>query len=385
MRSTRLRIIADRDMNRCFALLFLLLTVVAPQPFAYTPAQEQVLRSDAGNSPSKVAMDRHGSTRLLLNPAGGVANTFAYDAWGTLIASNGLPQTVYLYTGEQFDPHLGLYYLRARYLNTGTGRFWTRDSWEGNQSDPLSLHKYLYCQADPANNLDPSGHDTLPSLLTGFTIRAIGFRMLVGGAVGAWDANFRGYSQWEGLAWGAVGGAFGPLIPWQLGITLTAYGVGEALEAGDYDAALFRGATVVIGAGTFRWAKSLPGGRLGNMNTQLQNSKLAAHLKLKGWRIRAGGGMGSEERIPPSSGGRKGEVWVDITAEKSIRGTVRTLRIQTVDILPNGAPTPRELNAAALIRARYPSDKLILVPKRDAGVKVPTLPLFRSPCDEEDW
>jgi hypothetical protein len=92
---------------------------------------------------------------------------------------------------------------------------------------------------DPVNGIDPSGHETLPFLLTGFTIKAIGFRMLVGSAVGVWDANFRGYSQWEGLAWGAVAGAISPLIPWPLGVTLTAYGIGDALMDGDYHAALF--------------------------------------------------------------------------------------------------------------------------------------------------
>lgn len=53
---------------------------------------------------------------------------------------------------------LGLYYLRARYLNAASGRFWTEDSYQGTAADPQSLHKYLYCSSDPANHLDPSGH-----------------------------------------------------------------------------------------------------------------------------------------------------------------------------------------------------------------------------------
>jgi RHS repeat-associated protein len=38
----------------------------------------------------------------------------------------------YLFAGEQFDPDLGLYFNRARYLNTGTGRFWTMDALQGD-------------------------------------------------------------------------------------------------------------------------------------------------------------------------------------------------------------------------------------------------------------
>ena len=52
----------------------------------------------------------------------------------------------------------------ARYYQPETGRFITMDSYEGDQSDPLSLHKYLYAHADPVNNTDPSGHMTLLSV-----------------------------------------------------------------------------------------------------------------------------------------------------------------------------------------------------------------------------
>jgi hypothetical protein len=45
------------------------------------------------------------------------------------------------------------------YLNPNTGRFWTRDSYEGSSQDPLSLHKYLYCHDNPVMLADPSGHD----------------------------------------------------------------------------------------------------------------------------------------------------------------------------------------------------------------------------------
>lgn len=37
------------------------------------------------------------------------------------------------------------------------GRFTTRDSFEGNVAEPLSLHKYLYAHSNPVNLVDPSG------------------------------------------------------------------------------------------------------------------------------------------------------------------------------------------------------------------------------------
>jgi len=52
--------------------------------------------------------------------------------------------TTLLYTGEQFNATTGLYYLRARYYDPGTGRFNRLDPFAGSTSDPVSLHKYLY-------------------------------------------------------------------------------------------------------------------------------------------------------------------------------------------------------------------------------------------------
>jgi RHS repeat-associated protein len=105
--------------------------------------------------------DGHGSTRMLTDIGGTVVNVMVYDAYGNLIASNGALQTAYLYSGQQFDSDLELYYNRARYLNTGTGRFWTADSTEGDNEEPLSLHRYLYAEDDPVNKVDPSGNDIL--------------------------------------------------------------------------------------------------------------------------------------------------------------------------------------------------------------------------------
>ena len=64
------------------------------------------------------------------------------------------------------------------YLNPTTGRFWTMDSFEGNASDPLSLHKYLYAHGNPVDGTDPSGHFTITEMVsvqgTDKTLRTIG-------------------------------------------------------------------------------------------------------------------------------------------------------------------------------------------------------------------
>lgn len=108
--------------------------------------------------------DGQGSVRMLTDVNGNVTDTYDYDAYGNLIAKTGNTPNTRLYNGEEFDEDLGFYYLRARFLDTIKGRFLTQDSFEGEQEQPLSLHKYLYAHADPVNNFDPSGHQTISGI-----------------------------------------------------------------------------------------------------------------------------------------------------------------------------------------------------------------------------
>jgi RHS repeat-associated protein len=94
--------------------------------------------------------------------------TYDYDAFGNLIHQTGTTPNNYLFAGEQFDPDLGLYYNRARYLNTSTGRFWSMDTYEGDLQSPSSLHKYVHGWNDPVNHVDRSGHGIEDSLIAAY-------------------------------------------------------------------------------------------------------------------------------------------------------------------------------------------------------------------------
>jgi RHS repeat-associated protein len=101
--------------------------------------------------------DGFGSVRMLTDATGAVTDTYDYDAWGNIVSSTGSTPNVYLYRGEQYDPDLQLYYLRARYFNPLTGRFLSRDPAEGKVMDPRTLHKYLYAGGNPVNATDATG------------------------------------------------------------------------------------------------------------------------------------------------------------------------------------------------------------------------------------
>lgn len=50
------------------------------------------------------------------------------------------------------DEVTGLYYLQIRYYNPDTGRFLTRDSFDGIENELLSLNKYSYSHNNPVMN-----------------------------------------------------------------------------------------------------------------------------------------------------------------------------------------------------------------------------------------
>ena len=64
------------------------------------------------------------------------------------------------YTSGVYDGVTGLYYLNARYYNTESAEFITRDSYQGRIQEPQTLNRYVYCLNNTIIRIDPSGHDS---------------------------------------------------------------------------------------------------------------------------------------------------------------------------------------------------------------------------------
>jgi RHS repeat-associated protein len=126
----------------------------------YTYGRQRISQNRVASglgTPSFYEYDGGGSVRTLTDGTGTVTDTYDYDAWGNAVNTTGSTANLYLYRGEQYDPDLRLYYLRARYLNPLSGRFMTRDPKAGRVKVPATLHGYFYAAADPVNRTDPSG------------------------------------------------------------------------------------------------------------------------------------------------------------------------------------------------------------------------------------
>ena len=65
---------------------------------------------------------------------------------------------VFCYSGEYWDSDTGLQYLRTRWYDPNAARFFSRDTYEGQMSNPLRLNLYSYVENNPLKYTNPSGH-----------------------------------------------------------------------------------------------------------------------------------------------------------------------------------------------------------------------------------
>ena len=122
--------------------------VLADQTNTYLYGNGRV--AQVGSTTEYFLGDALGSVRQLTDPASAVTLTQSYAPYGEVTQSVGASQTSYGFTGENRDAN-GLTYLRARYLDSSTGRF--------TQKDPSGLEEnlYLYAKANPLRYTDPTG------------------------------------------------------------------------------------------------------------------------------------------------------------------------------------------------------------------------------------
>lgn len=104
--------------------------------------------------------DHLGSTIALTDNSGLVTDRFRYAPYGELVYRSGNTATPFLFSGRHgvMTDASDLYYMRARYYNPVAKRFLSPDTLTGQVSNPQSQNRYIYCQGNPVNYVDPTGH-----------------------------------------------------------------------------------------------------------------------------------------------------------------------------------------------------------------------------------
>ncbi len=95
--------------------------------------------------------------RQMTDSTGTLTLEKSYTPFGEVIASTGTGESIYGYTGEVTDES-GLVYLRARYYLPESGRLLTKDYWPINYNQPITNNHWIYVDANPIINTDPTGN-----------------------------------------------------------------------------------------------------------------------------------------------------------------------------------------------------------------------------------
>lgn len=121
-----------------------------------------ISQESAGGDYSSYHFDHLGSTVALTNETGSVTDRFQYTPYGELIYRSGSTATPFLFNGQYgvMADASDLYYMRARYYNPVAKRFLSPDTLIGNISNSQSQNRYIYCEGNPANYIDPTGYAT---------------------------------------------------------------------------------------------------------------------------------------------------------------------------------------------------------------------------------
>ena len=155
-----------------------------------------------------------GDVMALMDSSGSIVAQYSYDPWGkvTVQNPNGTANTSSTfvgninplrYRGYYYDTETGLYYLQSRYYDPVIGRFINADAFASTDVlGLLSTNMFAYCENNPINCSDPTGHAFM--LLTA----AIG--AISGAIVGGIVAAKNGGNILVGIGTGAaVGGLIG--------------------------------------------------------------------------------------------------------------------------------------------------------------------------------
>jgi RHS repeat-associated protein len=127
-------------------------TVVAR--YAQTQNIDEPLSEFRSNSTNYYQADVLGSITSLTSSSGATTETYTYDSFGKLVGSSGSVTNPFQYTGRESDPETGLYFNRARYYQSDTGKFVSEDPLEFEGGD---VNFYRYVLNSPLGTVDPIG------------------------------------------------------------------------------------------------------------------------------------------------------------------------------------------------------------------------------------
>jgi RHS repeat-associated protein len=147
--------------------------------YVWTPSGKLLYVIDAtdGNSVYYYHFDTVGSTLALTNSSGTVTHSYAYMPYGKVAKKSGSSEQAFTFTGQygvRQEGGDGLYQMRARYYDSETSRFISKEPIWPQIANPMALNPYQYAINNPLIYVDVTG-------------------LFVGGAESTFGAEFMTY------------------------------------------------------------------------------------------------------------------------------------------------------------------------------------------------
>lgn len=171
--------------------------------YAQSQNIDEPLAMDRSGTVDYYEQDGLGSVTSLTNATGTVAQSYAYDSFGNTTNSSGSLTNFFRYTGREFDVETNLYYYRARYYDSGAGRFLNEDPIRFS----ADVDFYRYAFNNPQVLRDPTGNLAIGVIVGGV---AGGLQGGIGAAIAGGDAKQIIISTIVGAASGAFVGLLDP-------------------------------------------------------------------------------------------------------------------------------------------------------------------------------
>lgn len=129
----------------------------------YWVNRELLAKKDNSGNRFYYQNDHLGSSSLLTNSSGNVAEQTKYDPWGEVLSGGTMSK--FQYTGQEMDSETGLNYYNFRYYSSDLRRFTRPDDIIQNPYNPQDLNRYSYVRNNPIKYTDPSGHNPVLLLM----------------------------------------------------------------------------------------------------------------------------------------------------------------------------------------------------------------------------
>lgn len=108
--------------------------------------------------------DHLGSVIDVTSGSGDVIQKYTFEPYGEVAWQKDVSiQNPYRFAQGYFDYETNMHKLGVRYYDQTQGRFTQLDPLFGKISQPMTLNRYQYANCNPANNIDPTGQESVSS------------------------------------------------------------------------------------------------------------------------------------------------------------------------------------------------------------------------------